>query len=78
MSANIYWEPVKLESRSLSIDAPSSFIETMECAFGSGPWIIDESNDEFLRGLSIGGFSEAAKIAGLVKKYKKIKIWAKY
>ncbi len=79
MSANFYYEPVDINRKSLGIDAPQSFIETMEYAFGGrGPWIIDETSDELLRGLHIGGFKEAAKISGLVKKYKKIKIWAEY
>ena len=81
MSANLYWSPVR-KGKDIPVNAPSSFIEAMEAAMGSGqPWTIMESDMPVLRGLSAGLKHERDAINAIleaVEKHGQIKVWAEW
>jgi hypothetical protein len=61
MGATIFYRQVKpQDNTSLGVDAPSSFIEAMEKAFGDKPWRLTEEDVQVLKGMAAvyDGYSE--------------------
>lgn len=52
MSANIHWRPVSKRAGDVPTSLPSSFIQSMEKAFGSQPWRLVESDIPVLKGMA--------------------------
>jgi len=43
MSATIYWIPVTRTHKVVSVALPSRFVDTMQRAFGSAPWSLNNN-----------------------------------
>jgi hypothetical protein len=85
MSANIFWTPIKERRHDISVGAPTSFIASIENAFGGLPLELNntEVNIATLKGMiSASGSSDAIssyeKLISALGKYDRIKIWAEW
>ena len=81
MSATILWQPdVPNHGRNLEVGAPSSFLEMMAEAFGRGPWTLDRSSLEIIRGLLIASQDRCAwtELKKAIEDHGQIRVWAEY
>jgi hypothetical protein len=77
MSANLYWQPVIIKKRYLSTMAPSSYIASLQKAFGQLPVQLGQSDIGILKGMAAvnNDFEELIKI---LHDFDSITIWAEY
>lgn len=83
MSASICWRPVTSAKNGLSINSPSSFIRSLEKAFGVFPVKLDIKDVAVLKGMaSVDSFdseeSQYEKIIEIINKVGEIEIFAEY
>ncbi len=83
MSANVYWKKADESHLSLGVDAPSSFIATMERAFYSHPWRLCASDVPKLEGMA-AMFSDHHddnpyhEMIELIAKFGAIEVWPQW
>lgn len=86
MSATIFYEPVKQNSKSLDVSAPSTFQDRLAKAFG-GDWttvlprIFGKDDIPTLQGMSatqIEDNNPYQQMIDLIEKYDQIRVWAQY
>lgn len=83
MGANIYFHQMKpVDGQSISCHAPSSFIASMERAFGEFPCVLDSENVPVLKGMAAmshdGGGNPYQEIIDAIDKYGTIKVYAEW
>lgn len=83
MSASIYWCQVRpVSGERLSAWAPSSFISSIEKAFGGFPCDFGNGDIEKLKGMASmcndGGGNPYQEIINRIEKYGVIRVWAEY
>lgn len=83
MSANIYFRQVRpIDSESLSVYAPSSFIESMTEAFGVFPCILGANEVPVLKGMAAlnrdGGGNPYSELIEAINKYGTVEVYAEY
>jgi len=84
MSANIYWKTVRpQQQRSLHASAPSSFIRSMEKAFGRFPCRVNKECIAKLEGMAAvyGEGPETnpySELVNLLEQIDEIELWAEY
>ena len=81
MSATIKWQPV--EGKSLSIGAPSSFMEALERHFGNRPWVFSDHQHGEMRAFGAGlddkEMREAMELlAEAAYEHGEIRVWPEY
>lgn len=81
MSANILWQPIK--GKSLEVNAPSSFLETLELGFGNLPIDLNQSRIPMLEGMkaAIRDANQKEAIQTLIDAlylHGTIRIWTEY
>ncbi len=78
MGANILYTATK-RGTDLTCSAPSSFIESMNKAFGHFPCDLDESDISTLKGMaSCAGIETYDEIIEALEKHKEIRVFAVY
>ena len=82
MSATILYRQVSSTGRSLSCFAPSSFIGSIEQAFGSFPCTLGEEAVPILTGMAAvcndGGGNPYQELISAIEKLGTVEVWAKY
>ena len=84
MSASIYWESVNTHAPSLKrVGAPSTFIDSMDRAFYTGPWVLGVDHISKLFGMAamFGGPDEDnpyLELIELIEKTGTVKVWPQW
>lgn len=81
MGASLYWEPVKRKRNYLSEGAPSSFMESMERAFGSRTPLLNQGSKPLLKGMAAadpGRSKTYTELLDALEEYDEIEISAEY
>lgn len=83
MSANILYRPVKPNNgKSLSVMAPSAFLETMGECFGDPPFILERKDVPILHGMAAAWSDKDnnpfEKLMEEIEKKDAIEVWAEY
>ena len=77
MSANIYWQPAK--GKSVDVATPSSFMASMQRAFGDPPWNLTHTQWPMLEGMSAvagGPDNPYDQLLAAIDRHDTIRVWS--
>jgi hypothetical protein len=80
MSASIHYRNASKADPTLSVDAPSSFIEALEKAFGYLPIVLSSAHVGMLKGLAINGRGEHGydDLIEKIEKFGSVEVYASW